>query len=371
LLQAYARLLGDAVDTAVAFARADGARRALGLLGHELSTPLARLGSTAETALREIHADLVSYEASERAGDRVAGVERLDHARAASAGYLQQIRLERRSVGAAMRLAPIVAQETDGRLEVQFEEFDLGKLIMQSVRDASDEANDDPANTDAQGSGGRRRWFRFETAGTARRLGPIVGDAGLLSVALTNILRNAAKYSISDRPEAPCVIEVAGLLQRTMAIVVVRNVGHPIDREQMDIIFEPWVRLGDTDGRVARRGMGLGLFLSRRIAMAHRGTVLCRDSTEVESGPRGRPLLASDESVRAWESMVAKSGAPKRRLPGARPGVVAGPGLRGPESPRRFATEFELRVERGLPVGAHVHEWRHAAAVGAVRIRGG
>ena len=369
LLGAYARLLGDAVDHWVASRKADGAREALGLLGHELATPVARLGSTAEAALTTIGGHVAESQRLHENGDHERGMEESDEVRVVAASYLEKVKLERRHVGAAIRLAPIVAQEANGTLDVQFEEFNLARMVREAVAIARLEAND---GTLADQDDGARRshLYHFQVGTGVDSLGRTRGDETLLMLALLNILRNAAKYTIPTRG-APPPIEILGERQRPgssrrpgMRIVLVRNVGSHISPEQRDLIFEPWVRLRDSNGGVARRGMGLGLFLSRRIAFAHSGTVLCRNSVPLTANALERLEHAADSELESMLSSAFGSQAAGRR----RPSGLASMRFveRRSSLPQRFLTEFEIRIPDDLAVGPHVHKWKERTAMGTV-----
>lgn len=309
LFHAYGRLLGDLVDTSLAHERAEGARQALGVLGHELASPLARLGSASEIGLNKARDGVVDLEERLARGNSEAALAAADGIRKATVSFLERVGESRRSVGAAMALAPIVAKENNGRLELQFWEFNLGELVCRTVTDFEEELKvsfDGPAG----------RIYDFDVADSVLKLGNMAGDAALLQHALLNLLRNAAKYSMTPGGGSNvCPIKITTERQQNMNIIVVHNWGRGILPEQMDPIFQAWTRF-DEDADVARRGMGLGLFLARRIALAHGGTILCRKSEHA----------LNDVNRQA-------------RLDG-------------------FDTEFELRLPKDLDEGAYVHVWR-------------
>jgi signal transduction histidine kinase len=347
LLKAYGSLLADVIDGSVARARADGARRALGVLGHELSTPLARLGNAAEQGLGEIHDAAVDADLVE---DSNVGAlrEAIDDMRSATVGYRDRIRAERRSIGAAMSLAPLVAQESaDGHLELQMRKCDLGELVMRATTQAAQEAADQLAKP----AKGTQLAYNFRRSDTVATLGGIVGDESFLFLALLNVLRNAYKYSVPPSDSTVCRIEVNGMRQHGMKIVVVSNIGREIDRDMVDRIFEPWVRLKDDRDNTARTGMGIGLFFARRIALAHGGTVICTGSDAV-SEPAGR----LERSRRELElgRMIERAGVRSTGRAVDQAGVDSA-GESGEEP--RFLTTFEMRLSDKLEPGAYVHEW--------------
>jgi signal transduction histidine kinase len=93
-----------------------------------------------------------------------------------------------------------------------------------------------------------------------------------------NVLRNALKYSLPRYPPEPMVVRVLGQPQSGMQIVQVENWGIGIPAEQLDEIFQPFVRGRVADSTKVIRGMGLGLSVAKRILAGHGGDILCRRS---------------------------------------------------------------------------------------------
>ncbi|MFD9698748.1 ATP-binding protein [Lentzea sp. NPDC059081] len=116
-------------------------------------------------------------------------------------------------------------------------------------------------------------------AETARRAGVLLaddgpdvlvrGDSDRLVQVLTNLLANAVKVSTPDT-----TIEVVREAGPVMARVHVRDEGPGIAQDQLDRIFEPFVRLKATPG-----GAGLGLAITRGIVAAHGGSVTVSDTS--------------------------------------------------------------------------------------------
>lgn len=87
---------------------------------------------------------------------------------------------------------------------------------------------------------------------------------------LNNLIRNALAYSPHG---SPVRIEAAADPHR--AIVRVRDRGIGIPEDQRDGLFQPFFRARNVG---ERRGSGLGLYISRRIAELHGGTVTLETS---------------------------------------------------------------------------------------------
>jgi PAS domain S-box-containing protein len=96
-------------------------------------------------------------------------------------------------------------------------------------------------------------------------------DAHRLTQALSNLVGNAVKHGEPGRP-----IDVRLRADASHAVVEVHNEG-VIPDEIMPTLFQPFAARGDRQRR--RDGLGLGLFIARSIAQAHRGDL------QVDSSP--------------------------------------------------------------------------------------
>jgi signal transduction histidine kinase len=95
---------------------------------------------------------------------------------------------------------------------------------------------------------------------------PVHAEARQLCGAITNVLRNALVYSpASDR------VRVIVRRQDDIVSVCVTDRGPGIAPEERDLIFDPFAR--GAAGQRARSGTGLGLFIARRVAQAHGGSL--------------------------------------------------------------------------------------------------
>src|SRR6202011_4481963 len=88
----------------------------------------------------------------------------------------------------------------------------------------------------------------------------VLGDAGRLAQVLINLLSNAVKYNReSGRISVFCESSAAGRVR-----IHVPDTGIGIDREDQDLVFEPFGRVNS--GRNAVEGTGIGLSLSKALA---------------------------------------------------------------------------------------------------------
>jgi signal transduction histidine kinase len=99
-------------------------------------------------------------------------------------------------------------------------------------------------------------------------------DPVAIAQVLSNLLRNAIVHGTVDQP-----IAVALTSTELFVSVTVTNQGPTVRPEFFRSIFEPFGR-GEVPGERARRGVGLGLYVARRLVEAHRGTITLESSVE-------------------------------------------------------------------------------------------
>lgn len=99
-------------------------------------------------------------------------------------------------------------------------------------------------------------------------------DADRLLQVVSNLCGNAVQHS---SPNSPIHIRIQGRRKDTVAIQV-HSVGAPIPEELRSTLFEPFHGSDDSRGRTQR--LGLGLFITRQIVLAHGGTITFESSEE-------------------------------------------------------------------------------------------
>ncbi len=110
------------------------------------------------------------------------------------------------------------------------------------------------------------------------RCPPSVGgrwDRDRLEQVFSNLIGNAIRHGAPDRP-----VRVTAVVGDALAPVrvYVHNEGRPIPEELLASIFNPF-RRGERESRgPGTEGLGLGLYISREIVVAHRGTIEVRSS---------------------------------------------------------------------------------------------
>ena len=325
LIHAYSRLLANAVEMMHSHERVIGARRAYGLMGHEVRRPAAALGSA---GLNAVH---ISLKVTKEIPD--------PDVRAETEAMLSQaktnVRVAQRRLGSALRLANLISRESEGTLRLKFEPVDLRNVLRRAVDDVTLQVKEERARF--------RPYFTFNDA--TARLGSLVCSEDYVEEALRNVLLNAVKYSLPRKVRLragsqPVRVAVYAIPQEAWVGIQIRNWGWGIRRELRDVIFDPWVRGYEEVGTDALSGMGLGLFLARRLIVAHGGEILSYSHpTDDRFFPK--PPEASD----------------------APPGVPTDK----PEPVVIHETTFELRIPRGLTAGDHTHRWGPASRSDQIR----
>lgn len=125
--------------------------------------------------------------------------------------------------------------------------------------------------------------------------GDLVGrwDAARVSQMLANLLANAAQHGASNEPVR---VMVEGTPDSVS--VEVSNAGRPIPTEARENLFSPLRQKPTAEGerRPGSSGLGLGLYISREIAQAHGGTISVKSDAEATTFtvnlPRTPPLAA-------------------------------------------------------------------------------
>jgi signal transduction histidine kinase/CHASE1-domain containing sensor protein len=226
-----ARLAGAAIDTARLYRREQAAVKLrdefLSIASHELKTPLTSLALQADSlraaAARGFVADPLA----------------------------RKMEVIRRNVDRLSRLITNlldISRIGEGRLALELEEVDLSDLLCEVAGRFEDE---------------------LARAGSTLQLdvpGPVIGrwDRLRLDQVVTNLVANAVKYG----PGKP--IEVTLQTEGDRVALTVRDHGIGIPREAQQRIFERFER-AVSDRHFG--GLGLGLWISRRIVEALGGTI--------------------------------------------------------------------------------------------------
>lgn len=113
---------------------------------------------------------------------------------------------------------------------------------------------------------------RFEASGNVRG----EWDTSRVSQALSNLIANAVQHGAES---TPIVVTARGEAEEV--VVSIHNLGSVIAPEDQQHIFDPFMRIVSADGeRAQQKGMGLGLYIAKQIALAHGGSIQVHSSAE-------------------------------------------------------------------------------------------
>jgi signal transduction histidine kinase len=208
----------------------------LGVLGHDLRTPLGTIVTCTTTLNLRRPEDSREVDMIHRSADRMRALVDV------------VLSYTRRSLG--------------GALPLQLKPVNMDELVRERVRELAISNGD--------------REIAFSSHGDMQG----VWDPMRLSQMVSNLVGNALKYGAV---ESPVTVTVDGSAEDEVCLRV-HNFGAPINPELLSDIFEPLVRgKGATSSAEAGgANMGLGLYIAREVASAHFGSI--RVTSTAESG---------------------------------------------------------------------------------------
>ena len=203
----------------------------LHIAAHEIRSPLTLIMGFSEV--------MRDYYDSMETDERTRVVDRL----------LRSVDRLRRSVINMLELS----QLESGQFTVQAEYFDMQALLNDLAEELKPRSI--PCELEMRANGG---------------LGPVFADRDKVEIVLFNLIDNAIKFSSpGSRISVSCRREV------DRVILDVSDQGRGISSEHVESIFEPFER-GQEAQRVTAQGMGLGLYIVRKLVEAHGGEVKLR-----------------------------------------------------------------------------------------------
>jgi signal transduction histidine kinase/FixJ family two-component response regulator len=243
LAEELATRVALAIESALLYRRAREAIRArdefLSIAAHELNTPLATLSLLIEAMLE---AGLAAEQAGEDVG-------------AAVGDGLERARRQVKRLGRLVTNLLDVSRISAYRLELELSETDLVATVREVVDQFGPELIRAGCVLSLQTpSQLRGRW-----------------DASRLGQVLTNLLSNACKYG-ARKP-----IEVSLASEGDRARLTVRDHGIGLPENDLEQIFELFGRA--TSARPFS-GLGLGLYVSRKVVEAHGGSIQARPAPD-------------------------------------------------------------------------------------------
>ncbi len=266
--------LNEAVAAAAPLAAADRTRTALlAAVGHDLRTPLA----SAKAAITSLRGKDVAWSPEDRDELLATADESMDRLTRLVENLLDMSRLQAGAMAVERR--PVALDEV---LPLALDELGTAARAIQT-----DVPDDLPA---------------------------VDCDPGLLERVVANLLANALRYSPTG--VAPTVTG-SSIADRVELRVIDKGPG--ISQEDLEYVFAPFQRLGDTDNTT---GVGLGLALSRGLTEAMGGTL-----TAEETPGGGLTMVVSLPAVAVPAQPVAEPGRRERRQNADVPKIPTGGGL--------------------------------------------
>ena len=167
--------------------------------------------------------------------------------------------------------ASTIAQISNNIIELTFQPINIYDLVQEISKEIRSEVDLH------QGSRNLNVVFKFNDK--FKDISPIVCDKYIVEKILENVFRNALKYSIPPGKNKPIEIDVVANPQPGQYLnIQVSNWGMPVPENRHEEIFLPFKRGTIRDNVRAKRGMGIGLYIARMFAEAHRGTVSLMNS---------------------------------------------------------------------------------------------
>ncbi|RME35581.1 MAG: HAMP domain-containing protein [Gammaproteobacteria bacterium] len=239
-------------------AQVENQRRLLRDLSHELRSPLARL---------QVALGLARRQGPEELGPQLDRIER-------DLGRMEQL------IGQMLALSRTEAQAAGEPAAA----LDLMGLLQEVIRDVAIEAAEKGCVVDL----------------AAPPSWPMRGHPELLRRALENLLRNAVRHTAPGSR-----IEVRAEPRGGAIHLEFRDAGPGVPEEQLERIFEPFVRLDEA--REHAGGHGLGLAIARAAVQAHGGTLRARNR-------EGGGLCVELELPAAGSAQPARAASPQKGL---------------------------------------------------------
>jgi PAS domain S-box-containing protein len=193
----------------------------IGMLGHDLRTPLGAVIMSAATLLQR---------------------RRLDDQDAETAARI--IRSSQRINRMIVQLLDLTRARLGGGLPIERKLIDLRDVLRNAVTE-------------------------FEATIQLRVEGDVTGtwDQDRLAQVLSNLVGNAIEYAT---PGTPVIVEARA--DGAGVVVEITNQGEPIPADVLPFIFEPF-RRAQQGKRSATGNLGLGLYIAHEIALSHGGTL--------------------------------------------------------------------------------------------------
>lgn len=208
----------------------------LGILGHELKTPLAGIKAFAQITQSRIKKD---------------NTEKLDY-------YLSRIDSQVDKLNKFINELLDVTRIRAGRLTIYKEVFNFEELINEIIESFRETVKN----------------YKFIKKGNAEI--NVIADRNRIGEVIINLLSNAIKYSPQNNK---VIINI--LHDKRSVTLGIKDFGVGIDKTKQNKIFEPFFRVG-MKGEVDS-GLGLGLYISSEIIKLHGGRMWVESNVNIGS----------------------------------------------------------------------------------------
>ncbi|MFI5195875.1 MAG: sensor histidine kinase [Chitinophagales bacterium] len=149
----------------------------------------------------------------------------------------------------------LLASQMEGRQHKQVKEtFNLSELVEDAVKDYAARYP---------------RKFEEDIMPGCR----VNGDKMMLHMAVNNLLENAVKYTPDDKS-----ISITLQATKSNILLQVKDEGSGIPDAEKRKIFNKFYRIGSEESRKSK-GTGLGLYLTNKIVLQHKGRITIKDNT--------------------------------------------------------------------------------------------
>ena len=175
-------------------------------------------------------------------------------------------------------LAEIIENEAERLSRLSSRLLRLARLDIEEVRPRLEHVSIVDLVNEVVGRYARRSPDREFALAVADPPPPAIAvDPELLQLALSQVVDNACKYSPRELP-----VRISIESARDLVHVVVWSGGKPIGPAEYRLIFERFYR--GSQGREMASGTGLGLYVARKIAVAHDGALELDQSDRAAGG---------------------------------------------------------------------------------------
>lgn len=237
----------------------------LGIVGHELRTPVTTIKANAQLVERTVRAALTS----DLPPTLVSRLER-------ACAMLSQTDRQANRLNRLIEDVLDVTRIQSGKLELRLATIDLGTVVREMVK--------------AQ----RQAWPQREiTLTLPAQPCAVLADADRIGQVVTNYLTNALKYSA---PDTSVAVRMTCTAQRVR--VAVRDHGPGLPPDAITHIWEPFHQVEGIHQQ-SGSGMGLGLHICQEIVARHSGQVGVASKVG-QGSPSGSPCPAEAINVRLW-----------------------------------------------------------------------